>query len=179
MSKAENTALTGASWHYGVEERLFAEQRCYYCTECATCFLPDGSAALATVTFLNHDGTTISSDQYRYGDSVTVPTLFPRPAGMRFVGWDKPIENCTGNATYRAVFEKLQKPGETGATAGDTTGDGQLNNDDVVYLLWNLLFGDEYPLVCNGDFTGDNAFNNDDVVYLLWHLLFGDEYPLS
>lgn len=61
---------------------------------------------------------------------------------------------------------------------GDFTDDGSVNNDDVVLLLWHVLFPTEYPLEMNADLNGDNAVNNDDVVLLLWHVLFPEEYPL-
>ena len=64
------------------------------------------------------------------------------------------------------------------AIPGDFTGDGTANNDDVVLLLWHVLFPEEYPLEMNADLTGDGCINNDDVVLLLWHVLFPEEYPL-
>ncbi len=62
--------------------------------------------------------------------------------------------------------------------AGDITGDGEVNNDDVVMLLWNTLFPEEYPLSVSADINKDGETNNDDVVLLLWHTLFPEEYPL-
>ena len=87
-------------------------------------------------------------------------------------GWDA-YETC--RRCDHTTFVELPATG----IPGDTNGDQRLNNDDVVYLLWHTLFGNEYPLSGNCDFTHDGTLANDDVVYLLWHLLFGDEYPLS
>lgn len=64
------------------------------------------------------------------------------------------------------------------AVPGDITADGQVNNDDVVLLLWHTLFPEEYPITVSGDLNKDTEINNDDVVLLLWHTLFPDEYPL-
>ncbi len=61
---------------------------------------------------------------------------------------------------------------------GDITGEGEVNNDDVVLLLWHTLFPEEYPLGVSGDINKDGSVNNDDVVLLLWHTLFPEEYPL-
>ena len=61
---------------------------------------------------------------------------------------------------------------------GDLTGDEQVNNEDVSYLLWHTLFPDEFPISNNADFTGDGQVNNADVSYLFWHTLFPEEFPL-
>ena len=62
---------------------------------------------------------------------------------------------------------------------GDTNQDGNVNNDDVVYLMWHGLFPDQYPLEVEADFSADGEVNNDDVVYLMWHVLFPENYPLA
>ena len=62
-------------------------------------------------------------------------------------------------------------------SVGDITHDGEVNNLDVVYLLWHTLFPEEYPII-GGDITHDGNITNEDVVYLLWHTLFPEEYPL-
>ena len=62
---------------------------------------------------------------------------------------------------------------------GDCNGDGKVNSEDVIYLLWHTMFSDGYVLKCNGDFTGDKKVNSDDVIYLLWHCMFPSEYPLT
>ena len=71
-------------------------------------------------------------------------------------------------------------PAEAAAdVVGDFTGDGFVNDEDVIYLLWHTVFPEDYPL--NGkeaDFNGDSLVNDEDVIYLLWHTLMADEYPL-
>lgn len=64
------------------------------------------------------------------------------------------------------------------ATPGDLNGDSQVNNEDVVFLLWHTLFPEENPISGNADFTGNGAVNNDDVVKLLWYTLFPEDNPL-
>ena len=64
---------------------------------------------------------------------------------------------------------------------GDSDGDGKVNTDDAIYLLYNVMFGDEdYPVNQNCDFDGNGTVNTDDAIYLLYHVMFGEEdYPLA
>ena len=61
---------------------------------------------------------------------------------------------------------------------GDLNQDGQVNNEDVAYLLWYTLFPDDYPISVDADYTGDGSINIVDVAYLVWHTLFPDDYPI-
>ncbi len=64
---------------------------------------------------------------------------------------------------------------------GDCNGDGKMNGQDVIHLLWHTMFPEDngYALKCSGDFNGDGSVNNEDVVYLLWYTMFPDDYPLG
>ncbi len=64
---------------------------------------------------------------------------------------------------------------------GDLDDDGDVDNEDAIYSLYNSVFGDEiYPLNQNGDFDGDGDVDNEDAIYLLYFTVFGGEfYPLS
>lgn len=63
---------------------------------------------------------------------------------------------------------------------GDADGEGTVNTDDAIYLLYNVMFGDEdYPVNQNCDFDGNGSVNTDDAIYLLYYVMFGEEdYPL-
>lgn len=65
--------------------------------------------------------------------------------------------------------------------AGDINDDTQVNNEDVVLLLWHTLFPEDYPLSAEvkADLTGNGKIDNEDVVLLLWHTLFPEDYPLN
>ena len=62
---------------------------------------------------------------------------------------------------------------------GDVDTNGTVDVDDVLTLLWNVLFPEEYPIEAPSDFDGNGATDVDDVLTLLWHVLFPEEYPLN
>ena len=61
-----------------------------------------------TVVFKDYDGDVISTKTYHYGDSIIVPTNPTREADntytYAFLGWDKSVVSCAGNATYTATY---------------------------------------------------------------------------
>ncbi len=127
------------------------------------------------VVFRYEDGTVISQNTYHYGQDVEAPEQVSPPVGQEdyvYTGWDSPVTKCFGNKEYIAVFTSPVK-------SGDCNGDGYINNEDVIYLLWHTLFEEDYPLAYSGDVNGDGYINNEDVIYLLWHTLFEDDYPLA
>ncbi len=65
------------------------------------------------------------------------------------------------------------------ALPGDMDGDDNLTNDDVVALMWHVLFPELYPLTADTDLNKDGALTNEDVVALMWHVLFPELYPLN
>lgn len=73
-------------------------------------------------------------------------------------------------------------PEEEETVVTDLNGDEETDTDDAVYLLLNVMFGEEnYPLPANADtdFNSDGENNTDDAVYLLLYVMFGEEsYPL-
>lgn len=62
------------------------------------------------VTFLDDDGTVISSAEYSIGEKITIPEAPTKSAdenfGYVFAGWDKTVsETCEGSATYTATYK--------------------------------------------------------------------------
>ena len=66
-----------------------------------------------TVTFLNYDGSVLSAKQYAYGETVTAPKMPERVSdddySYTFIGWDKLVRPCTGNAVYTAAYKRVRK----------------------------------------------------------------------
>ena len=56
-----------------------------------------------TVIFKDYNGNIISETVYGYGDAVIVPEE-PSREGYFFVGWDKEITDCSGDAVYTAQY---------------------------------------------------------------------------
>ncbi len=64
-----------------------------------------------TVSFKNWDGKVISENEYRYNDTLKIPSDPTRKSdkiyNYTFIGWDKEIENTvTKSVVYTAVYER-------------------------------------------------------------------------
>lgn len=88
-----------------------------------------------------------------------------------------------------AAFEELTKEdiehilesiyGKVESILGNLDDDGDVDVDDVLSLLWNVLFPEDYPIRAEADFDGNGTVDVDDVLALLWYVLFPEEYPLN
>ena len=68
---------------------------------------------------------------------------------------------------------------EETAIAGDIDGNENVDVDDVLSLLWYVLFPDDYPIEVDADFDHNGSTDVDDVLTLLWYVLFPEDYPLN
>lgn len=126
----------------------------------------DVTIVKATVTFLNEDGTVLSTTQYAYGETVVEPEVPAKPAEgeleYKFMGWDKPVTACHGDAVYTAVFKPIYTvvfqnydgtvlsseryaEGET-VTEPDAPVKPADENGEYQFVGW-----DQEVTVCNGD----------------------------
>ena len=70
----------------------------------------ESTARTYTVVFKNISGKVISSNNYAYGDAVTIPKTptYDKDKDIykhSFAGWDKAVSTtCTGNAEYTAIY---------------------------------------------------------------------------
>ncbi len=72
-----------------------------------------------------------------------------------------------------AILEKLA------ALLGDVDLNEGVDVDDVLTLLWYVLFPDDYPIDVEADYDHNGSVDVDDVLTLLWYVLFPDDYPLT
>ena len=62
---------------------------------------------------------------------------------------------------------------------GDVDHSETVDVDDVLALLWAVLFPDDFPIDVDADFDHNGSVDVDDVLTLLWYVLFPDDYPLN
>lgn len=131
----------------------------------------------AKVVFKMDNGTVISEQEYLYGDTVVAPTNPTKATDSGgyyiFTGWDKEVvTTCNGNATYTAVFEQK-------TINGDCNGDGNVTDQDAIYLLRHVYLPTRYPIEQPTDYNKDGMTTDQDAIYLLRHVYLPDRYPLS
>lgn len=60
------------------------------------------------IVFKNYDDTILSEKTYHYGDEIDIPENPTKSADntftYTFVGWDKEVVNCVGDAVYTATY---------------------------------------------------------------------------
>lgn len=62
---------------------------------------------------------------------------------------------------------------------GDLDGDGSIDRNDALILLYHAIFGsDIYPVNQDVDFNGDGVVNSFDAIYILYHSVFTESYSL-
>lgn len=62
---------------------------------------------------------------------------------------------------------------------GDVNGDGLVDSNDAIHLLYYTLLPERYEINQNGDFDGNSLVNSDDAIYLLYFTLLPERYPLA
>ena len=68
---------------------------------------------------------------------------------------------------------------DTTRVPGDIDENGTVDVDDVLALLWYVLFPEDYPIDAEADFDHNGSTDVDDVLTLLWYVLFPEDYPLN
>lgn len=59
------------------------------------------------VTFINADGTVLSTQQVPDGFNAAVPDEIPQMEGHTFAGWDRSVSHITADTVISALFEKI------------------------------------------------------------------------
>ena len=84
-----------------------------------------------------------------------------------------------------AGFVMATAPGDDPVcyTHGDVNGDGKVNKDDAIYLLYASFPGleTEFPMNQDGEMDNNDKVNKDDAIYLLYASVPGNEqdFPLK
>lgn len=114
-----------------------------------------------TVTFYNGNGSVLSTQSVKYGESVTAPTTTPTKAQddewvyTSFTGWDKSYANVTGNLDIYPTFAKTERLYTVTLNYG-TTSIG--TNPKKISLAYNQEYADLLPTT--GFTNGKKIFDN-------------------
>ena len=103
------------------------------------------------------------------------------PEGTYEIGLEAVLKDTVGGVELQIPVQVVQG-GITVQhyTPGDVDGNGKVDTDDAIYLLYYVMFGEEdYPVNQDCDFDGNGEVNTDDAIHLLYRVMFGEEeYPL-
>ena len=106
-----------------------------------------------TVTFVDENGTVISTQTYHYGDEVEVPANPSKAADntytYSFAGWDSEVTAVTGNKTYTATYNRTYI--EYTVTF--------VNEDGTVISTATYHYGDEIEAPANPTKASDNTYD--------------------
>ena len=106
-----------------------------------------------TVTFVDENGTVISTQTYHYGDEVEVPSNPTKAADntytYSFAGWDSEVTAVTGNKTYTATYNRTYI--EYTVTF--------VNEDGTVISTATYHYGDEIEAPADPTKASDNTYD--------------------
>ena len=120
------------------------------------------------VTFLDEDGTVLTTQKVEYGGTATAPNV-PQRKGYQFAGWDRSLENITEPTEITATYEsekytikyydvggKKSLPAETVEYQGKANPPTNYTiSEGYVFAGWQISFdseGTDYNCV-DGDMT--------------------------
>ena len=153
----------------------------YYCTSLNSVTIPGSVTTIGEAAF--YSCTSLTSLTMGNGVTNIDDEAFSgceRLSNVYYSGTEEQRQNITiGFDNDYLLSATWHYAEEDSLLVGDFTGDEKVNNEDVVYLLWHIMFPENYLVESHADFTGDNKVNNEDVIYLLWHIMFPESYPLT
>ncbi|MBQ8623103.1 MAG: leucine-rich repeat protein [Oscillospiraceae bacterium] len=132
--------------------------------------VPESVLIIADSAFdCNMASITIKSADTYIADSFTT------------IGAGAVINGHEGSTAQNYAFRYSRVFSEITELRGDLDGNGIVDNNDAIYLLYASVFGvEEYPINQDCDYNNNGIIDGDDATYLLYHTLFGAEsYPLN
>ena len=123
----------------------------------------------------------VKAKGHSFGDWTTVTAATCTESGEE----QRKCKNCTYSETrsLEATGHHYENHictlcGDAKYAPGNVDMDDDVDVDDVLALLWNILFPEDYPIEVDADFDHSGTTDVDDVLALLWFVLFPEEYPL-
>ena len=126
---------------------------------------PEGTIpqpATYTVTFVDWDGTVLSTQTVAEGEAASAPTD-PEREGYAFIGWDTEFTHVYSDLTVTALYEQNETPSEY--LKGDVNCDGIVDSADITLAAaYAMSAGEVTPQgVINGDMNGDGLLTAADL----------------
>ncbi len=112
---------------------------------------------------------------------LTFKVIDPAKEGDYYVGCDIIARSKTPYGAEDQVPVKVTNGKITVSPVikGDTDGNGVINSDDAIYLLYHTFLPDMFPANQDCDFDGNGYINSDDAIYLLYYTFLPDLFPLK
>ena len=66
----------------------------------------------------------------------------------------------------------------TNTVKGDVNGDGFVDSNDAIHLLYHTMLPDRYEINQDCDFDGNGYVDSNDSIYLLYHTMLPERYPM-
>ena len=133
-----------------------------------------------TICGESYVGDEVEATGHSYEATVTEPTCSKRgfTTYTCSVCGDSYADDYVDALGHKFEDEICTVCGSPERIPGDIDGNEIVDVDDVLALLWHVLFPDDYPIEAEADFDGNETVDVDDVLALLWHVLFPEEYPI-
>ena len=127
-----------------------------------------GAVVYWTVTFVDHDGTVLSTQTVVNGEAATAPAD-PIREGYTFTGWDVDFSNVTGDLTVTAQYEQ-NAPSQY--LKGDVNCDGLVDSADITLAAAYAMSAGSVSEqgIANGDMNGDGLLTAADLSALYGYI---------